>query len=570
DGSADPGDFDSSRFYTETVATTASAVNFSTTMFFYVENLTDDDLEAWFGFASDDSGSLYVNGQLILEHVGGRGRGGNNVLQNLATKPAILEVGPNLVQFSFNQGSGGSGARVAFYNSRCFSDAFATDEVRVTANPEGFESRDGLPSASRAIAAIDCDLTSSVALTVSVPDEAVDVELREELPDGFTGSNPSHGEFDAQGRVLTFSGALADGTVITYDVSDVAFGEAFCDSSINDGPILGVSTFRVDSCPTTCKELQPTGAVAEMIMLGPIDLGFAPGAQCDDNGVFETTDYITDGVTTEATIALGLGDEIAPDFGGLAGGIGVKATSNPAINPRGDEGILTTWVAQADENGLINFLDPANIGGETNYVQYAITYIESPLDFDVNAVLEVGTDDAVKVYMNGELVYALSVCRGVPAYGEGDRVPVVLQSGRNTIVVAITQGGGGAGVRVVLRDELDFPIDTGEFSTCRSTGDGPPPPPKDFFLRGDADSSLAINITDGIFILNFLFLGGATPGCLDSADADDSGSVNITDGIFLLNFLFLGGPTPPAPHPDCGRDPTVGDVADCITLPGCA
>ncbi|MEM7262428.1 MAG: hypothetical protein AAF488_10600, partial [Planctomycetota bacterium] len=78
---------------------------------------------------------------------------------------------------------------------------------------------------------------------------------------------------------------------------------------------------------------------------------------------------------------------------------------------------------------------------------------------------------------------------------------------------------------------------------------------------------------DGIFVLNFLFLGGTEPSCMDSADPDDSGRVDITDGIYLLNFLFLGGqpPLPPsglAPN-DCGVDPTDDDGLGCVSYPAC-
>ena len=56
---------------------------------------------------------------------------------------------------------------------------------------------------------------------------------------------------------------------------------------------------------------------------------------------------------------------------------------------------------------------------------------------------------------------------------------------------------------------------------------------------------------------------GPSPTCLDAADTNDDGGVNITDGIYVLNFLFLGGPAPPAPHPGCGTEPQ-GD-ADGVT-----
>ena len=72
------------------------------------------------------------------------------------------------------------------------------------------------------------------------------------------------------------------------------------------------------------------------------------------------------------------------------------------------------------------------------------------------------------------------------------------------------------------------------------------------FIRGDPDGNGAVQLTDGIFILNFLFLGGDSPSCFEAADADDNGSIQMTDGIYILNFLFLGGAAMPAPHPDCG------------------
>jgi hypothetical protein len=78
------------------------------------------------------------------------------------------------------------------------------------------------------------------------------------------------------------------------------------------------------------------------------------------------------------------------------------------------------------------------------------------------------------------------------------------------------------------------------------------------FHRGDPNDDGTINITDGIYILNFLFLGGPPPTCREAANPNDDATVNITDGIYVLNFLFLGGPPPTAPGPTsqpCGPDP---------------
>jgi hypothetical protein len=82
-------------------------------------------------------------------------------------------------------------------------------------------------------------------------------------------------------------------------------------------------------------------------------------------------------------------------------------------------------------------------------------------------------------------------------------------------------------------------------------------PPLRVFHRGDPNNDGSVNITDGIYVLNFLFLGGPAPTCLESANPNDDASINITDGIYILNYLFLGGPAPVAPGSvgnPCGPD----------------
>jgi hypothetical protein len=72
------------------------------------------------------------------------------------------------------------------------------------------------------------------------------------------------------------------------------------------------------------------------------------------------------------------------------------------------------------------------------------------------------------------------------------------------------------------------------------------------FIRGNADTEGTINLSDGVFTLNHLFLGGPVPPCLDAADADGNGKLNLSDAVYLFNHLFLGGAPPPAPYPGCG------------------
>lgn len=95
------------------------------------------------------------------------------------------------------------------------------------------------------------------------------------------------------------------------------------------------------------------------------------------------------------------------------------------------------------------------------------------------------------------------------------------------------------------------------------------------FHRGDPDASGEMDITDAVFLLRYLFTGGASPSCLESADAQNDGQVDLSDAIFILLYLF-GGKTPPAaPGPtksSCGLDPDPqGSAADlgCVAYRGC-
>ena len=90
------------------------------------------------------------------------------------------------------------------------------------------------------------------------------------------------------------------------------------------------------------------------------------------------------------------------------------------------------------------------------------------------------------------------------------------------------------------------------------------------FQRGNPNGDVSFDLSDGVFILNFLFLGGDRPDCLDSADADDDGHLTITDGIAVFGFLFFGFDALPTPGPrGCGLDPSLDDVP-CDAFPGCS
>ena len=85
--------------------------------------------------------------------------------------------------------------------------------------------------------------------------------------------------------------------------------------------------------------------------------------------------------------------------------------------------------------------------------------------------------------------------------------------------------------------------------------------PAPTFVRGDANGDGFLDISDGIAVINYLFIGRELD-CLDAADVDDDEALLITDGVYLLDFLFRTGSAPPAPYPAPGPDPE-GDALGC-------
>ena len=84
------------------------------------------------------------------------------------------------------------------------------------------------------------------------------------------------------------------------------------------------------------------------------------------------------------------------------------------------------------------------------------------------------------------------------------------------------------------------------------------------FIRGDCDLDGRLSITDAVCVLRGLFAGKGDLACEKGADSDDSGAIDLSDGIHLLNSLFRRGPPPAPPFPDCGSD-TSEDLLTCST-----
>jgi hypothetical protein len=64
------------------------------------------------------------------------------------------------------------------------------------------------------------------------------------------------------------------------------------------------------------------------------------------------------------------------------------------------------------------------------------------------------------------------------------------------------------------------------------------------FVCGDANGDKAVNVSDAVYIINYIFTSGPAPRPLAAADVNSSGSVNVSDAVYLINFIFTSGPPP--------------------------
>ena len=75
----------------------------------------------------------------------------------------------------------------------------------------------------------------------------------------------------------------------------------------------------------------------------------------------------------------------------------------------------------------------------SNHVAYGSILLNSPQEQDT--LMFAGSDDAVKVWLNGEIVHEKFVDRG--AYDYQDVFRTTLKEGNNVLLVAVYEGGGG-------------------------------------------------------------------------------------------------------------------------------
>jgi Dockerin type I domain/CARDB/FG-GAP-like repeat len=114
-----------------------------------------------------------------------------------------------------------------------------------------------------------------------------------------------------------------------------------------------------------------------------------------------------------------------------------------------------------------------------------------------------------------------------------------------SVDVAFTEQRPGEIHQLILEYDTD---DDGEFDPVMST-------PIMSKICGDANSDAIVNVSDAVWIINYIFVGGDPPDPLSAGDVNCDGTCNVSDAVWIINYVFVGGYFP------CDTD---GDeVPDC-------
>jgi len=514
----------------------------------YVTNNTGSLINTQIGVGSDENIVVYLNDEPIGQSIGCRTWGAANSEQDFF--PITLATGESRVLVKVADGGGVSGFRLRFQDP---GDPTGPGLVP-PALTVSLASKDSPPPAgvARNFSSDDYPLGGKVdvGLTATIPGaRGEDITIVEALPNGAAATDVSDaGQVD--GNTIVWTVPVNDTRTVTYKLAagsctiQPQYGFSTWQKGPFNGPVLGESS------------LNEIGGVKD----GPV-------------GVWTSVDI---GPAAGAVEALAEHDARIQ-----AGGAGVKGTKDECrfvyVRAAGDFAISTSIDCMDDPGG-------AGLGG------LMVRDTLDPYSAMVYLALAAGTG-AFEGTLKGNFRRETNALRPASSVPISDKdvtaLPIHLRLRRAAGKVLLERSADGTQyteigsreigtgqTQVNLKDDVLIGLAaTGTGDTARYTFRSLSGPPVkevgQLFRRANADSSTALDISDPVFLLTYLFLGGGRPACLDAADADDSGTIDLTDAVFSLNFQFLAGPTPPDPGPNaCGIDPTPdadGTDLGCVT-----
>lgn len=63
-------------------------------------------------------------------------------------------------------------------------------------------------------------------------------------------------------------------------------------------------------------------------------------------------------------------------------------------------------------------------------------------------------------------------------------------------------------------------------------------------VPGDANHDNTVNVSDAVYLINYIFVGGMAPYCPQEGNVNGDSTLNVSDAVYIINYVFVGGSAP--------------------------
>ena len=191
-------------------------------------------------------------------------------------------------------------------------------------------------------------------------------------------------------------------------------------------------------------------------------------------------------------------------------------------------------------NDLLNSIGMAK-GDINDHSSYALIMLESATA-QSDVTMKVGSDDAIKVWLNGEVVHNNPVDRGAGDFQ--DDFTVDLEKGDNLLLVKVSERAG------------DWSMFVGIEADVNAVYKRPP----DDVVSADVNGDGVVNIQDLVLVSSNFGQTGQS-----RADVNGDGVVNISDLVLVASAFGEGAAAAPTLHPSDLEGITAAEIQDLLT-----
>ena len=191
-------------------------------------------------------------------------------------------------------------------------------------------------------------------------------------------------------------------------------------------------------------------------------------------------------------------------------------------------------------NDLLNSIGMAQ-GNIDDHSSYALITLESATA-QSGVLMRVGSDDAIKVWLNGEVVYSYPIDRGASDFQ--DDFTVNLAKGDNLLLVKVSERGGAWSMFVGIDADVNAVYKR----------------PPDAVLSADVNGDGIVNIQDLVLVASNLGQTGQS-----RADVNGDGVVNVQDLVMVAGALGQGTAASPPLHASDLEGLTAADIQRMLT-----